>query len=108
MTTTPRVFSRWVFLLMLAVGCQFPDAQAAERKKSADRVQVVKKKPVRQVAARTKPQPKAVAKRAASSETLAKRSDSRKGSAIAASGSKRKLKAYAAPVSRPLWTVGRS
>jgi len=53
MTTTPRVFSRWVFLLVLAIGFQFPDAQAADKKKSADRVQVVKKKPVRQVAART-------------------------------------------------------
>ncbi len=101
MTTTPRVFFRWVFLLVLAIGFQFPDAQAADKKKSADRVQVVKKKPVRQVAARTKSQPKAVAQRAAKPETVAKRNGVRKSASIAASGSTRKMKAQAVPVSRP-------
>lgn len=101
MSTTQRVFFPWVFLLMLVIGFQFPTAQAADTRKSADRVQVVKKKPVRQVAARAKSQPRAVAQRASKPEAVAKRNGVRKNASIAASGSKRKLKTQAPPVVRP-------
>ena len=44
------LLSRWVFLLALAVGLHLPGADAATKKRSAERVQTVKKVPARKIA----------------------------------------------------------
>lgn len=50
MKHNPGLLSRWVFGVVLAVGLQVPNVEAAVKKRSAERVATVKKTPVRKTA----------------------------------------------------------